>query len=265
MKDKKKNKIKSVIKKAVQKRNNCRPLFYVVGGSHIYGFPSDEGGDYDVRGFHLDDWRKYASLNEPEEQIIVNQGGITDGFASVPDIELVSYELKKFGKLVSGLNFNVIEWVLHGEQIINGCPLALNSLKNLIRINLPSDVPRHYKGMAKHNYKKYLNPERDAYKPTAKKYLYVLRGLLGAKYVIENENIVADIREMCSNNTIEKLIEVKKEKEDKEISSELKEESEELIVELFDEIDVSGYNRVDIREALNNWMKGIRIDYKEGN
>lgn len=186
--------LQTVIKKAVQKQYNCEPKFYAVSGSHIYGFPSKEGSDIDLRGFHLADGHGYMTLDEPKEQIIINQSeNPTQGFEHVEEVELVSYELKKFGSLLYKTNFNVLEFLFYGKTVMNGDPLEIDSLRNLFHEHLPANVPYHYRGMAKQNYHKYLNREKEAYAPTAKKFLYVIQGLLAAEYISTYAEIQPDI------------------------------------------------------------------------
>lgn len=258
--------LRSIIEKAVQKKHNSKPRFYVVGGSHIYGFPSDEGGDIDVRGFHTTDWKKYATLNPPEEQIMVNQGGVTEGFESHPEVDLVSYELRKFGYLLSKMNFNVLEWFSNGKIVMNGVPLSIDSLKEIIGEELPGEVAHHYRGMAKSNYKKFLDKNRESYKPTAKKFLYVIRGLLGAEYVSKEEEIEADINNLASElldksgiKTVKRLIEVKNEDENIEAPDELKERGHDLIKDLFDELEIKvDGSRERLKKKIDNWMLNLR-------
>jgi predicted nucleotidyltransferase len=78
--------IEGVIDKAVRSQHGCEPAFYAVTGSRLYGFPGEEHSDVDVRGFHLADWRRYALLDRPDEQIIVNQDGVTAGFEDVAHV-----------------------------------------------------------------------------------------------------------------------------------------------------------------------------------
>ena len=257
--------IERVIDEAVrQSGDDARPAFYAVTGSHIYGFPSEEGGDVDVRGFHIADGTRYAGLDEPREQIIVNQNRLTEGFEDYPEIDLVSYELKKFTTLLYQANFNVLEVVFCGIEVVNGVPLEMASLRRLVEERLPLDVPRTYFGMAKSNYWKHLNPNRESYAPTAKKFLYVLRGLLAAQYVIEERTIEADIRELSEHvlgdtDLVDELIAVKVEGESAEVDEALAARADETITRLFNEVEPP--ERVDkaaYREALNDWMLKVR-------
>lgn len=257
--------IERVIDRAVsQSGDNARPAFYAVTGSHIYGFPSENGGDVDVRGFHVADARRYALLDEPREQIVVNQDGLTEGFEDFPEIDLVSYELKKFGQLLFDANFNVLEVVFAGEEVINAVPEEMAALRRLVEDRLPMDVPRTYVGMAKSNYRTHLDPNRDSYAPTAKRFLYVLRGLMAAEYVQRERTIEADVRVLSEyvlggTNLVDDLIAVKRDAESAEVDEDLAARADETITRLFDESEPpENVDKSEYRVALNDWMLNIR-------
>lgn len=59
---------------------------------------------------------------------------------------------------------------------MNGMPLEMDALQDLVRDFLPMNVPHAYLGMAKSNYYKHLDPEKtEGYDPRPKKFLYVYR------------------------------------------------------------------------------------------
>lgn len=259
--------IETVIDRAVRPNEQSKPAFYAVTGSHIYGFPSEEGGDVDVRGFHLADGERYMGLDTPQEQYIVNQDGTTEGFEAYADIDLVSYELKKFGSLLYSANFNVLETVFCGDEVINGIPLEMESLRALIRDELPMDVPKTYFGMAKSNYWKFLNPEKGKYRPTAKKYLYVIRGLLASEYVRHEATIEADITDLSEwygdaaiTQIVFDLIDAKRDHEKTEIEgTDLAEAADEWIPRLFNEVEPpEQVDKDDYRSKLDDWMLKVR-------
>lgn len=257
--------IRTVIDRAVRKADgDADPVFYAISGSHLYGFPSDSGGDVDVRGFHVADALQYASLDPPRDHLIVNQDGVTEGFKDYADIDLVSYELRKFGELLFEANFNVLEVVFEGDRIMNGVPLAMSALQSLIEDELPLDVPRSYAGMARTNYYKYLDRDRETYRPTAKKYLYVIRGLLGCIYVSERETITADVRELSrtvlgDDDLVAELIAVKQAHEDAQLESDLRDRADRLAVDLFNQVDPpETVQKTEYRTRLNEWMLKVR-------
>lgn len=259
--------IETVINRGVRPNEQSKPAFYAVTGSHIYGFPSEKGGDVDVRGFHLADGDRYLCLDTPQEQYIINQDGTTEGFEAYADIDLVSYELKKFTSLLYTANYNVLEVVFCGHEVLNGIPLEMESLRTLIEEQLPMDVPKTYFGMAKSNYWKFLNPEKGKYRPTAKKYLYVIRGLLASEFVRQEATITADITELTSwyddpelTRIVNELIDAKHDHETAEIEGmELADDADEWIPRLFNEAEPPEQaDKETYKSALDDWMLKVR-------
>lgn len=259
------NEIREAVDKLVRtKGRHCVPSFYAVTGSHIYGFPSEEGGDIDIRGFHLAEGERYALLETPREQFIANQDGTTEGFERYEEIDIVSYELRKFTRLVSKSNFNVLEVLFSPLPAVNGVPLEIEGLRGLVRDHLPLDVPRTYLGMARNNYRKFLDENRENYRPEAKKYLYVLRGLLAARYVEEEHDIEPDVTVLASElsaneELVDRLIALKRQSESREIPQELAAEAEEEIRSLFNKAPAPSYvDKSEFRRELDDWMLKVR-------
>ncbi|MFB6099864.1 MAG: DNA polymerase beta superfamily protein [Candidatus Nanohalobium sp.] len=240
------------------------PLFYALSGSHLYGFPSEKGGDIDIRGFHAVNSEEHLKLDSPREQLEVEKEW--DSSFTQSKMDLVSYELKKFGYLVFKTNFNVLEWIF-GENIVwNQREEELEELQEIVESHLPADVPYHYRGMAEQNYDKFLNPDSGSYNLSAKKYLYVLRGLLGAKFIQENHELEPDITKMADQllkkeekEIIEELIEEKLEKETETASKELREEADKLINDLFDDVEVEADKDDEkLSQQIDDWMLKVR-------
>jgi predicted nucleotidyltransferase len=269
--------IRDFIEAAVATRGSeNRPRFYAITGSHIYGFDSAES-DIDVRGLHMAPAESYAYLDTPAEEVTVNMDGTTEevtvnidgtteGFEKYTEVDLRSYELKKFAQLLQSANYNIVELVFEAPTVMNGMPLEMDALQDLIREFLPMNVPHAYLGMAKSNYYKHLDPEKaEGYDPRAKKFLYVYRGLLGAQYVVEYENIEADIFELAvavdggDPELVEDLVAHKRTGDSTIVPDALEERARDAITGQFNAIgefpspDKSGY-----REALDNWMQKVR-------
>lgn len=265
----KKEEIREFIEKELDKDEE--PIFYALSGSHLYGFSSEKGGDIDIRGFHAVDSEEHLKLDSPREQVEVEKEW--DSSFTQTKMDLVSYEMKKFGYLVFKTNFNVLEWIF-GENIVwNRREEELEELREIVKSHLPADVPYHYRGMAKQNYKKFLNPDSGSYNPTAKKYLYVLRGLLGAKYIQRKHELEPDITKMADQlleeeeiEVIDDLINEKRTSEKEKASEELIKRTDKLINNLFDEIDVES-NKDDekLTQEIDDWMLKTRKRQKSNN
>lgn len=242
-----------------------QPRFYAVTGSHVYGFNSADS-DIDVRGLHLASAEEYAYLQTPVEEVTVNMNGTTERFEAYAEVDLRSYELKKFGSLLAKANYNIIELVFNAPTVMNGMPLEMDALEALIREHFPMNVPHAYLGMAKSNYYKHLDPEKtEGYDPRPKKFLYVYRGLLGAKYVLEHEDIEANIRRLATAvdggdpEFVDDVIAHKREADKATVPEALEERARAAIVDQFNALDALPKPEKDgYREALNDWMHNIR-------
>jgi len=258
--------LRDVIEEAVaHKGTENRPRFYAITGSHIYGFDSADS-DIDVRGLHLAPAEQYAYLETPAEEVTVNMDGTTEGFEEYAEIDLRSYELKKFGSLLAKANYNIVELVFEAPTVMNGMPLELDALEQLIREHLPLNVPHAYLGMAKSNYYKHLDPEKaEGYTPKPKKFLYVYRGLLGAQYVIEYEDIEADVFELAEAvdggdpALVEDLVSHKRTAEAEFVSDDLEARAREAIQQQFNALgSFPEPEKAAYRAALDDWMRKVR-------
>ena len=258
--------IREFIQEAVARKGTQRqPRFYAVTGSHVYGFDSPDS-DIDVRGLHVAPAEEYASLRTPTGEVTVNVDGTTEGFEQYGEIDLRSYELRKFGSLLEKANYNVVELVFEAPMVMNGIPLEMDALEDLIREYLPMNVPHAYLGMAKSNYYKHLDPEKtEGYDPRPKKFLYVYRGLLGAQYVLNHEDIEADIRRLAADvdggdpDLVEDLIVHKREADEPTVPDALEERARDAITEQFNALDaLPDPDKSDYREALDDWMHKVR-------
>jgi predicted nucleotidyltransferase len=258
--------IREFIEAAVaQKGTQHRPRFYAVTGSHVYGFDSADS-DIDVRGIHVAPAAEYAYLETPAEEVTVNMDGVTEGFEEYAEVDLRSYELRKFGSLLAKANYNVVELVFEAPTVMNGMPLQMDALQELIRDYLPMNVPHAYLGMAKSNYYKHLDPEKEqGYTPVAKKFLYVYRGLLGAQYVIDREDIEADVFALAEAvddgdpELVAELVRHKRESGDEFLPDYLEARARQAITRQFNALDpLPEPDKTGYREALDEWMRKVR-------
>lgn len=258
-----KRKGRRFISRFSEKHTEVQPLFYVITGSHLYGFPS-KSSDIDIRGVHIAPGEDYMNINKPAEQFRLNSE--SKGYEQFDECDFVSYELRKFGLLLSKMNFNVFE-MLNGFYITEP-RRKIDQIYRDLKPFISNETPKHYLGMAKHNYHKYLaNPESDSYTPLAKKYLYVFRGILGAIYSNRFGRIEANINQMADKltigytNLIEKLVTHKKEKEGTFIPPPLRKKAKGVINSAFsalDERDFGDIDKGDLIRTIDEWMLYIR-------
>lgn len=156
----------------VERRHQVRILYAVESGSRAWGFASADS-DYDVRFLyvHPRDW--YLSLNEGRdviEEMLPN------------DLDLSGWDLRKALRLLQKSNPPLLEW-LFSPIVYREVPEFIEQLRLLTSDGWsPKSLIHHYLSMAEGNFRTYLQGER----VRAKKYLYVLRPLLAARWIEEN-------------------------------------------------------------------------------
>lgn len=262
--------LRDVIERAVGEfATEGHPRWYAITGSHTYGFDS-ASSDIDIRGFHTVDETRYAYLDRaPKQEVTINMQGTTDGYEHVADVDLRSYELRHFGEHIVGANYNAMELLFCADAVMNGVPLAMDALRELVSDFLPLDVPHTYMGMAKSNYYSYLDPDKtEAYDPNPKKFLYVYRGMLGSIYTHENAEIVADVRTLARDvdmgrpEIVDELIECKRDASIDKVPADLEEETRMEISGLFNAqpefTSVSTYEKESFMRAIDEWMQNVR-------
>lgn len=179
--------IKQLIKKLcenIEKEKKVKILFAIESGSRVWRLHSTDS-DYDVRFVYVRPLEEYIQINKPAEVIerffdregkSCNQTGCF--------IDMVGFDIFKYTRMLSSSNPTSIEWlfsdiVYHGKQ-----PPVFRRFvqKSFQKISLYF----HYKSMCRQNYLKYLKSGNEV---TYKKYLYAMRGLINAKYVVEFRKI----------------------------------------------------------------------------
>lgn len=189
-------------------------IFAIESGSRIWGF-SSEDSDYDVRFVYTHEYREsyYDLFKKAQPQIEDNWVHKETN----KDIDVVGWELKKFLTLLYKSNCTALEW------LVSPILYTIGREENWSRLNYERNrimkfvyptidyhaVFKHYISMAKANYKKYIdkyNYEDD--KVPAKKYLYILRGILASTYVSRKRELpILDIMELANDtDTIPHLL-----------------------------------------------------------
>jgi predicted nucleotidyltransferase len=159
---------------------NIKILFAVESGSRAWGFHSPDS-DYDVRFVYLRPVENYLSISESRD-VYEAFKAVSKGTPYENDLlDIVGWDLRKALHLMRKSNPQLLEW-LHSptpyfadEAFHQHLTVLANKVLDL------SPLHEHYKGMAKSNFREYLQGEQVRYK----KYLYVLRPLLAAQYVRE--------------------------------------------------------------------------------
>ncbi|SDM02000.1 Predicted nucleotidyltransferase [Halogranum gelatinilyticum] len=239
------------------------PGFYAVAGSHIYGFAADDS-DVDLRGFHVADAARYLLLDQPAEQLSADPERAATSTAAA-DVDVVSYELRTFATHLARANFTTLELVFDGLVVADEQPADLDALRSLVEERLPLDVPSQYVGMARHQYERSVAASTVSERPSAKEYLYGVRGLLAAHYVAEERTIESDVRVLSDavlgdTGVVDTLVAAKR--GERELDGDVASDAERLMGELLEtapvDEDDSRVDKADYRAALDEWMLGVR-------
>lgn len=159
----------------LSKEKDIRILYACESGSRAWGFASPDS-DYDVRFIYVKPIEKYLSLNFGAEQI----NRMLDH-----DLDFVGWELRKLLGLLRKSNASPFEW-LRSPFIYQQEGDFLTELQTLSKAYFsPRACTHHYFGIAHNSLKTGLAGEQFK----LKKYFYVLRPMLCARWICERQSI----------------------------------------------------------------------------
>lgn len=203
-------KIQSMLKNC-EAENNIKIIFACESGSRLWRIASKDS-DFDVRFVFKRDFREYLKLNKPKDVISF----------TVEENDFEGFDIYKFCVLLKNSNPSIIEW-LNSDMLYQGeqPPELVKIAKEWFS---PLALYQHYRSMCKQNYLSYL---KSGIKVTYKKYLYAMRGLCNAKYVLNFEKIPPIefdfclkelyVKKIISKEIFDKLVDIiEKKKESKE-------------------------------------------------
>jgi Predicted nucleotidyltransferase len=191
----------------VELSEHVRILLAIESGSRAWGFASTNS-DYDVRFIYCRHEPWYLSVDLETKRDVLEYG-------VVDDIDLNGWDLRKALRLLWKSNPAIVEWLQFPIQYLSRGAFRSKALAALPSIYVPGKDIYHYRSMAKTNFRGYLRADR----VPLKKYFYVLRPLLAARWVqahneaapIEFEKLlstIADHKELLSD--IASLLDKKK-------------------------------------------------------
>ena len=164
-------KIQELLDKTESERG-IKILFAVEAGSRAWGFESQDS-DYDVRFVYIPPIQRYLTLDTQRDVIEITHG----------DIDLVGWDIRKALTLFRKTNPNFIEWlnspITYSEVNHHGTNLRQDLISCLPEYIGKKAMMSHYHGMAKRNWKEYLQ-ESPVW---TKKYLYVIRPLIACTWL----------------------------------------------------------------------------------
>lgn len=155
----------------IEKEHGLRVLFAVESGSRAWGFASPNS-DWDVRFVYCRDTNHYLSIDVEHKRDVIEVGG---------ELDLVGWDIRKALKLYVKSNPSIMEWISSASFYTGSDSYALRKLVELRpQFYSPLSSYWHYMSMARGNWNSYL---RERSEVSIKKYLYVMRGILSARWV----------------------------------------------------------------------------------
>lgn len=155
----------------VEEDKNVEILYACESGSRAWGFPSPDS-DYDIRFIyrHHRDW--YLTVNEKSDTIQFMEGKLLDGSG---------WDIRKVLRLLFKSNNSIYSW-LYSPIIYRQNERFIKTFRNLSEpYFLPKSVTFHFLGIATGM----LQKEFQTNEVKIKKYFYVLRPILAAKWICE--------------------------------------------------------------------------------
>lgn len=189
--------------KDIEEKENVKIIMAVESGSRAWGFASPDS-DYDVRFVYVRKLQDYLRLEKSKDIIEWQLDDVLD---------INGWDLKKALQLMYDSNPSIFEWC--ASPIVYKGSKAFDELKEIRRAYYSRKKSLyHYWHMANNNYQAYLQGTE----VKIKKYFYVIRPLLAAKWIIDtktqppmlfSELMAAELPvELMS--TVKKLLEMKR-------------------------------------------------------
>jgi len=159
--------------KSSEDEHGVRILFAIESGSRAWGFASSNS-DYDVRFIYMRDPHWYQAVDLEERRDVIE-------YPIVDDIDLNGWDVRKALRLYWKSNPGFVEWIQSPITYTEQSSFRAEALNLLPSIYTPEKGIYHYRSMAKTNYRGYLREPM----VRLKKYFYVLRPLLAARWVAQ--------------------------------------------------------------------------------
>jgi len=247
--------------------NQChgKIIYATISGSDLYGFRSADS-DVDIRGCWQVGTKKLLGLGRPRETIEmktlkedVSMDEIHD--RDVFEADAVMHELgKELGMLIKG-NCNIIEHVFAEPIETSETHKELKTLAEMYWNT--KGIYNSYRGMAYQNYNKFILGG----KHSAKKYLYVVRGLLAGTYALTERRVepnLPKLNEFFDEPVVEELLDLKRRGLEKDPVKHM-ERYDQLCDKYFKVIDKAFMDNEDVdipsTEEADAWLKEQRLDY----
>ena len=156
---------------AVEEADCVRVLYAAESGSRAWGFPSADS-DYDVRFVYIHPQAWYLSIEAEARRDVIER-------PLIEQIDLSGWDVRKALGLFARSNPPLAEWLDSPTVYADRFGFADRLRRLLPEYFSPAGATYHYVRMARANFRAYLQGDR----VRPKKYFYVLRPLLAARWV----------------------------------------------------------------------------------
>ncbi|MEM7012877.1 MAG: nucleotidyltransferase domain-containing protein, partial [Verrucomicrobiota bacterium] len=158
----------------LEREHGFRVVYACESGSRAWGFESTDS-DYDVRFLFVWPRERYLSIRPVVENY--------DFGVDADLLDLTGWELRRALQLLHKSNAGMLERV-HSPIIYRGDAELIRQLRDLTpEFFIPRATAAHYLGLAK----KMWRGSIEAGEVTAKKYLYALRSILSAEWIVAHQ------------------------------------------------------------------------------
>ena len=155
----------------IEREHGVRVLFAVESGSRAWGFASPNS-DWDIRFVYCRDTNHYLSIDVEHKRDVIEVRG---------ELDMVGWDIRKALKLYIKSNPSIMEWISSSSFYVGKDSYVLRKLVELRpQFYSPLSSYWHYMSMARDNWNSYLKGRSEV---LIKKYLYVMRGILSARWV----------------------------------------------------------------------------------
>lgn len=156
--------------------NGVQCLYAIESGSRAWGFASPDS-DYDIRFIYIRAETEYLKINRPRDVI---------EHMSADNLDMVGWDVMKALTLLQKSNPSIIEWLNTNDTyyVNHGAYSILHALS--LECFDAFTLSRHYLALADKHRTKYIEGKNEI---APKKYLYTLRAILNAQYVLKHNTI----------------------------------------------------------------------------
>lgn len=159
----------------LENKHDFTILFAVESGSRLWGMNSEDS-DYDVHIVFYYSIEKYLSIQKPIDTFTWMSGN------KILDIN--GFDIYKYARLLLKSNPNMIDWTM-SDIIYYGDKTRITPFIEFTKNEFNPFALYHYYFSISENTLKLIDKGKRQYK----KYLYVLRGLLNAKWLVEKGSL----------------------------------------------------------------------------